>query len=331
MSPSQAGESEGEIVCLSSPGYHSSPGGLPSKKTSLAARKSRSLPSKMVAPPANHLISRFFKPVVKKSADSSESEVEVVEDFIKDAETSAKDTESSKDPSTQTTRAPSPMLSPIRKPTSPFKTIRMCTTTTKIIRPILKIEFSSDDTGTEGPLSDIDDILTGTLHNLESHPLAGIVFQETNPHLKKIMERISGGEQLEDPEEPEKEEEEPEKKKKEKKPRAERKKKTQERSYSGSESDKGRKKIMIRKLPLSQRQIYHGRNWVPMTTWGEGEEEAECECSWTMDYTGKKLDDIVDLNSAEKTMMNLWNKHVNKYQVVDACVFSFFSEAGGYG
>jgi hypothetical protein len=34
-----------------------------------------------------------------------------------------------------------------------------------------------------------------------------------------------------------------------------------------------------------------------------------------VDYTGKKLEDIVDLNSAEKTMMNLWNGHVIKYQV----------------
>ena len=48
---------------------------------------------------------------------------------------------------------------------------------------------------------------------------------------------------------------------------------------------------------------------------GEGEREEECEYSWVVDYTGKKLEDIVDLNSAEKTMMNLWNAHVIKYQV----------------
>ena len=57
------------------------------------------------------------------------------------------------------------------------------------------------------------------------------------------------------------------------------------------------------------------RSWVPMTRFGEGESEEECECSWVMDYTGHKLEDIVDLNAAEKAMMNLWNQHVNKYQV----------------
>ena len=39
------------------------------------------------------------------------------------------------------------------------------------------------------------------------------------------------------------------------------------------------------------------------------------ECEWVMDYTRNKLEDFVDLNLGEKTMMNLWNKHVNKYQV----------------
>ena len=54
---------------------------------------------------------------------------------------------------------------------------------------------------------------------------------------------------------------------------------------------------------------------MPMTEFGKGEEEAECECEWVMDYTRNKLEDFVDLNSGEKIMMNLWNKHVNKYQV----------------
>ena len=80
-------------------------------------------------------------------------------------------------------------------------------------------------------------------------------------------------------------------------------------------SGKGRQRVQIKKLPLTSRQIFHGRNWVPMPEFGKGEEEAECECEWVMDYTRNKLEDFVDLNSGEKTMMNLWNKHVNKYQV----------------
>jgi len=50
-----------------------------------------------------------------------------------------------------------------------------------------------------------------------------------------------------------------------------------------------------------------------------------------MDYTRNKLEDFVDLNSGEKTMMNLWNKHVNKYQGrgvihLDSVVEDFLTE-----
>ena len=90
---------------------------------------------------------------------------------------------------------------------------------------------------------------------------------------------------------------------------------TQNFCFSDSSCGKGRQRALIKKLPLTSRQIFHGRNWVPMTEFGKGEDEAECECEWVMDYTKNKLEDIVDLNSGEKTMMNLWNKHVNRYQV----------------
>merc|ERR1719319_642703 len=121
------------------------------------------------------------------------------------------------------------------------------------------------------------------------------------------------------------------------KPEGQRKKvvkKSVESRVSGSASegsDRPRQKAVIRKLPLSARQIYHGRSWVPMTRFGEGESEEECECSWVMDYTGHKLEDIVDLNAAEKAMMNLWNKHVNKYQGrgmahMDVVVMDFLGE-----
>merc|ERR1719361_2778979 len=206
---------------------------------------------------------------------------------------------SAKDSSTKTTRACSPfnnlLLSP-KKPLSPFKTIRMCTNTTKVVRPVMKIELSTD-TGTEGPLSDIDDILSGSIPHLEDHPLAEAVFDPANKYLKEIKKKIS---------------------EKKAKPEVERKKvlkKAHERKRTDSDSSgKERQRIQIKKLPLASRQIFHGRNWVPMAEFGKGEEEAECECEWVMDYTRNKLEDFVDLNSGEKTMMNLWNKHVNKYQ-----------------
>ena len=51
-----------------------------------------------------------------------------------------------------------------------------------------------------------------------------------------------------------------------------------------------------------------------MTKYGEGEEEAGCECSWMGFFSKKRLDDITDVNTAEKTLMNMWNVHVAKYQ-----------------
>ena len=51
-----------------------------------------------------------------------------------------------------------------------------------------------------------------------------------------------------------------------------------------------------------------------MTKYGEGEEVAGCECSWMGFFSKKRLDDITDVNTAEKTLMNMWNVHVAKDQ-----------------
>ena len=323
-------DSDSDVVCVASGGWLSTPGNSLSRKQQGGGepRKSKSLPGKVqpAIKSPNQLISTFFKPIIK-SPGASESEVEIMEPIgdASNRETSAKDS------STKTTRACSPfnnlLLSP-KKPLSPFKTIRMCTTTTKVVRPVMKIELSTD-TGTEGPLSDIDDILSGSIPHLESHPLAEAVFDPSNKHLKEIMKKISESEKEDKQngaDQKEKRECEAEKKVKEKKtaekkakPEVERRKvlkKAHERMQTDSDSSgKGRQRVQIKKLPLTSRQIFHGRNWVPMTEFGKGEEEAECECEWVMDYTRNKLEDFVDLNSGEKTMMNLWNKHVNKYQV----------------
>jgi len=82
--------------------------------------------------------------------------------------------------------------------------------------------------------------------------------------------------------------------------------------------------------PLSARQIYHGRNWVPVL--GQ-EEEEECLADWVMEYTRRTLEDVVDLNPAEKIMMNLWNRHVYKYQGrgmmhMDEMLMDFVTERG---
>merc|ERR1719481_1076043 len=345
-------DSDSDVICITSDrekGWLSTPSVSTTKKMGVPSRKTKSLPTGSITSP-NQLISSYFKPISNRPSNASGSEVEVLplnpltSKSLKDAskDTSAKDT--SRDTSNLPTRSPSPIKtpgSPMKKQTTPFKAIRMCPssiTKTKIVKPLLKLEFSSD-AGTEGPLSDIDDILTGSIPNLESHPLADSVFHPSNPHLKDVMERICGdGEEIE--EDAVDAEALPEKKKKERK-KVERKPKSENRDMrkglvSGarrprSDSDTSghttRKKVPVRK-PLSARQIYHGRNWVPLQP---EQEEEECQCDWVMDYTRKKLEDIVDLNSAEKIMMNLWNKHVNKYQGrgimhMDKVVMDFLTE-----
>lgn len=53
----------------------------------------------------------------------------------------------------------------------------------------LAVEYSSDSS--EGPLSDIDDILTGNINDVEKHPLANLVFDPSNPYLDQVLEKMS--------------------------------------------------------------------------------------------------------------------------------------------
>merc|ERR1719436_99711 len=50
--------------------------------------------------------------------------------------------------------------------------------------------------------------------------------------------------------------------------------------------------------PSTDRQIFHGLNWTPVTKVGEGEEEKEMECdtSWMEEYSKRKLTEIEDTN-----------------------------------
>jgi hypothetical protein len=44
-----------------------------------------------------------------------------------------------------------------------------------------------------------------------------------------------------------------------------------------------------------------------------GDAGDDSDCSWDVGHNKMRLEDIVDLNSAEKTMMNLWNAHMKMY------------------
>jgi len=186
----------------------------------------------------------------------------------------------------------------------------------------LAVEYSSDSS--EGPLSDIDDILTGNINDVEKHPLANLVFDPSNPYLDQVLEKMSA-----DDDEMSNDEVNVASEKKIKRKRKKRNdlkmsprkslllKQTQDKLAEDEDVPKIKAKSkvgIIRQLPISERTIYHGRNWIPMTKFGEGEEEADCECSWIGYFTKKRLDDITDVNSAEKTLMNMWNVHVAKYQ-----------------
>jgi len=67
-------------------------------------------------------------------------------------------------------------------------------------------------------------------------------------------------------------------------------------------------------LPLRERNIYHGRNWVPMTKYGLGEDEADVDSSWVNLFSKLQLEEISDINEGEKDLMILWNMHVSNYQ-----------------
>jgi len=186
----------------------------------------------------------------------------------------------------------------------------------------LAVEYSSDSS--EGPLSDIDDILTGNINDVEKHPLANLVFDPSNPYLDQVLEKMSADDDEMSNDEVNVASEKKIKRKRKKKndlkmsPRKSLLLKQTQDKLAGDEDVpkiKAKSKVgIIRQLPISERTIYHGRNWIPMTKYGEGEEEADCECSWIGYFTKKRLDDITDVNSAEKTLMNMWNVHVAKYQ-----------------
>jgi len=311
-------------------GWLSTPVVTSTRKIVTVPRKSKSLPGKVPGLnkyPNHPKISAFFKPVSKPSSEGVDSDIDIVKQIDEIAKpvdkSSTEDLLSEEvkvEPAGDST--PTTVASTQVKPMSPpFKSMRMCLASspvkTKAKRPVA-IEFSSD-AGTEGPLSDIDDILSGSVPDIQDHPLGDIVFRKSNPHLKKIMKMMKS--EVEDEvvgediiaEGVSKEVEmttEKESKKAKKKPKAPGLKKLSKKVES--ESDTSRKMPKVRKMPLSSRQIYHARNWVAMSEFGE--EEEECEYGWIVDFTGRKLDDIVDLNSGERTMMDLWNKHVNKYQ-----------------
>jgi len=188
------------------------------------------------------------------------------------------------------------------------------------------VKVQNSKSSSDGPLSDIDDILKGNVSGIETHPMASFVFSPDNPNLENVLDRLNNPQPIEEEEEMDVEIKEKVKKKRKKKsdmklstsPRKSVLMKQHNQRLKSEDTpetkSKPKKKFRVEKLPLSARQIYHGRNWTPMSKFGTGESEAECDCSWVMNYTKNRLDDLVDVNGGEKVLMDMLNKHVNKYQ-----------------
>ena len=198
--------------------------------------------------------------------------------------------------------------------------------------PRKKVKVTFTDSS-DGPLSDIDDILRGNIFDPETHPMKAAIFSQDNIHSDEILSRISQAceDESSSKQKQTKSTKEEALKLKNGKKKVPVKKSGQGRTSFEKKSSKkfanqGRSDVSVnqnskkrkvtrtvRMLPLTARQIYHGRNWIPMTE--VREEESECNFEWIKKFGNMRLEDIADLNSGEKTMMNLWNRHLENYKV----------------
>ena len=198
--------------------------------------------------------------------------------------------------------------------------------------PRKKVKVTFTDSS-DGPLSDIDDILRGNITDPETHPMKAAIFSENNIHSDEILSRISQAcenESSSKQKQTKSTKGETSKLKKDKKKvpvkkagqgrtsfekKSSKKFANQGRSDVSVQQNSKKKKVTrtVRMLPLTQRQIFHGRNWIPMTE--HREEEGECNFEWIKKFGNMRLEDIADLNSGEKTMMNMWNRHLENYKV----------------
>jgi len=216
----------------------------------------------------------------------------------------------------------------------------------------VRLEFQSESS--DGFLSDIDDILSGNIEDPKSHPMKDVIFSNKNRHLAAVLEKMNSMSEHQEKIKPKmtlKSEQEPVSKSKkrdsssdtgsegtEKRKRGRPKKKVEsprrgllkkavskkfatpsEPQETATSSKKSRGKVKtktVHYLPLAERRIFHGRNWVPMSK--AREEEAECGTDWINEFAELRVDEIADINQSEKLMMTLWNRHLDTYSGLGA-------------
>ena len=260
-------------------------------------------------------------------------------------DTSASATGSEEDPGTSTA-----MLCDSEKES--VKTSDSSSGTVQPARKKVKLVFT--DTS-DGFLSDIDDILKGDVTDPESHPMREAIFSQNNKHLDEIMVRLSEKDDVVD-EKPKSEKDSKKsgnKKKIEEVSKSRKKKitvkkpsprkallqkktskkfaevKSQEVEETCQPKKKKKTTRRVRLLPLAERQIFHGRNWIPMTEAREA--ESECNSDWMLKFSDLRITDIADINQAEGRMMKLWNLHMKEYhgngvKNMDSIVLEFVSD-----
>jgi len=203
---------------------------------------------------------------------------------------------------------------------------------------VVKVEFHSESS--DGFLSDIDDVLQGNIENLDSHPMKDLVFSTKNKYLGEVLQKLNNSDEEPSPEKKEEVEVKKRGRKKKDSPRKNLLKKKTARKFTVKENEgkseekvskkKGKKTNKVTFLPLSERQIYHGRNWVPMTAVKEA--ESECYTDWINKFSGLRIDELVDMNSSEKVLMTMWNTFLDKncgaagYRHMDSLTLEFLDE-----
>jgi len=181
----------------------------------------------------------------------------------------------------------------------------------------LAVEYSSDSS--EGSISDIEDVLTETVPGADKDIFDAISCEAgINVNIAHVFGMSADDEMSVDETDIRVQKKIKKKTKKRNVKMSPRRalllKQTEDKLTLDAVVSPRRKQKVYKKLPLSERQMYHGRNWIPMAKYGEGESEADCDCSWTFSCNKNRLEDFVDVNDAEKTLMNMWNVHADKYQ-----------------
>ena len=224
--------------------------------------------------------------------------------------------------------------SPVTSPHSPLSlspSLRRSSRKAKCRREsklhLLPVEYSSD--GSEGSLSDLEDILTRNVldfpihENFEVDILINSV-DHTNLEVDLWFDTTSADDELSVDEAAATMDPKVRKKVKKKtdlkmSPRRAillkqtETKLTETKTITPRTKSKHKSQTIPLPIPLAVRLVYHGRNFIPLTEFEEVDHELDCDFTWLSLYTRKLLDDITDVNQAEKTLMTMWNEHVVKY------------------